>query len=131
MTKIKTVPALLAVLALGFIMTACRSPEVTAYKTMGTLEATVDHAMTGWADWVAYSAKIGTPVPASQEASVKQAYTAYRTAANAAYDARAAYVKNVAGGSSALEAAVAAAGTASAAVVTIVNQFLPANRQIK
>lgn len=106
--------AMLAIATFG----GCITAGDNAYKAIASTEATVDAAMKTWDDYVAWKAcQAGYDESQwrRQQDDVKLAYTTYRTAMNATYDARASYIadKNAGGTklSSALEAAKAAAST--------------------
>lgn len=69
-----TIPLLLlcSILAIGS-GTACRSPEQTAYRTIGTVAVTVDAAMNTWGDYV----RVGYST-SDQEAKVRLNYERYQ-----------------------------------------------------
>ncbi len=84
---------LLLLCALPICLLGCQSPDTTAFKTVASLETTVDRAMSSWADYVVWKRQQDAPPEtltqlADQEQTVSQAHSAYRLAINAAYDAR-------------------------------------------
>jgi hypothetical protein len=64
------------------LVVACKtaSPEVVAYRTIGSATVTVDVAMSGWGEWVKAHRGTATPVPAAQERQVKAAFETYQQA---------------------------------------------------
>lgn len=85
MKTLMTLP-LLAVLLAGCTTTF----DTTSYKLISATEATADKAMSAWAQYVVAQRGEGRDLTV-QEVQVRTAYTAYRAAMNAAYDARDAY----------------------------------------
>jgi hypothetical protein len=68
------VPILLAG-GLVLFATGCKTPEVTAYRTLGTTAAAVDRAMLAWGDYV--RAGLAT---ADDEVKARRLYSSYQSA---------------------------------------------------
>lgn len=113
------------------IASGCASFDRNAYRVLGTMEATVDKAMIGWADYVVWRQCQSGPLEdlPQQEARVKEAYTAYRQAANAAYAARSRYILDRQNGKPEWEAALRAASEAMGALVGIIEPLVAPNQK--
>lgn len=127
MKTLKNTAALMAAVIALACWYGCTTPGDTAYKTIATTEATVDAAMKTWADYVAwqkcysYPAGMDATTFADRQAQVKKAYTTYRTAMNAAYDARAAYLADKQAGGTQWTSAISAAQAAATTLEQLVN----------
>lgn len=122
MKRIQSIIPLFAVLLL---LEGCTtSTNTAAYKTLGSIETSVDTSMRAWADYVIAQRNAGVNL-AAKEAEVKKVYTTYRASMNAAYDARAAYISGVAGGAEKWQAALTASLGAAATIVRIIDVILP------
>jgi hypothetical protein len=119
---------LLLLCALPVLFLGCKTPDETAFKTAASLEATVDRAVIAWAHYVVWKRAQAAPADAlarldEQEQTVRRAHTAYRTAMNAAYDARLAYGP-IGKANATWQDALAAAQTASTNLVKLVDLFI-------
>ena len=112
MKKLLTLVAALTLLTAVPVFTGCSTANKNTYKATATAQITVDAAMTAWGDWVAHQKALGTPVPLSQEATVKSAYGKYQAAAVVVADAGAAYTRAAAAKDPAAPAAMTALNTA-------------------
>jgi hypothetical protein len=117
---------LLLLLALPLFAFGCKTADETAFKTIASLEAAVDHAMNAWADYVVLKRAANPPDPAlpGQERQVRAAYTSYRLAMSAAYAARAAYVIDEKAGLPAWQARLDAASAAAHELLALVDTSL-------
>lgn len=107
---------------IGFLhLSACKNPELAAYRLTGTVVVTVNDAMNAFADaWVA-----GLVTP-QQKVQVDQAYDRYYAAVQIERAAITAYKSNqVGGGTNTLNVAVAALTSAEGDVLFLIYQFLP------
>jgi hypothetical protein len=113
----KRLIAILALLAIAFAPLGCKSPERTAYQTIGSVAVSVDGAMSAWGDYV----RAGLAKP-EQETRVRGAYLKYqaamKTAETVVLAARAAPE-----GEASYQTALRAAGAAAADIIALVEQF--------
>jgi hypothetical protein len=131
MRTIRTTTLALFAFAVLAFAPGCGTFNSTAYKSIGSLEATVDKAMIGWADYVQWRKCQSVPttdLPA-QELKVSQAYTTFRTTADAVYDARALYVADKASGKVAWQAALLAAGDACSKLTALIDVWVIPNKK--
>lgn len=101
--------AFLGVPALTMIEGCRTAPETVAYRTLGTTQITVDHAMMSWGDYVAKY-----HVPVAQEQQVQTAFNRYTLAAQMAITAAEDYAALTKSDSPDAPAAKTKAGQASA-----------------
>lgn len=98
---------------LVLVVVACGT--TSAYKTIATIETSVDKGMIGWADWVKLKRSEGADMT-TQTAQVKASYTLYRSAVNSYYELR------LTGNA---EAQYAAVQKAALSLLNLINTFLP------
>jgi hypothetical protein len=128
-TKNLKLPLLLLTLFVPLLVTACKTPDDTAYKTVASLEAAVDHAMNAWADYVVWKRAENPPDNAlpGQEQRVKAAYTFYRLAMSAAYAARATYLQDQQAGLPVWQSRLEAARAAANELLALLDELLKLN----
>lgn len=115
------------------VLIGCVSVDTNAYKTIASLEATVDKAMTAWGDYLAWWPQqkgYDPSIAATQSKNVYDYYTNYRKAVNLVYNAREAYVKSQsAADKNIYQSAVGNAVTIGGILVDGINSYLPDNRK--
>ncbi len=117
---------LLVVGLMPWLWVGCQTPDEAAFKTAATLEATVEHAMSAWADY-ALKQRAATPPDAAlpeQEDNVRAAHHAFRLAMGAVYAGRAAVVEDQTAGLPVWQTQLDAARAASDRLVMLVDLFV-------
>jgi hypothetical protein len=111
-----------------FMLQACSTANLVAYKTATTTQITVEAAMTVWGDYVKGQDAAGTPVSMDKRDQVKSAYEKYQMCAVVVADAGAGYTQaqsstNATGAQAVLNTAIAIAGTSLADLVNLIRSF--------
>ncbi len=117
LTGIGAFAALLATSLICF--TACKNPELAAYRTIGGVAATVETAMTAWGDWV--KAKRATP---DDEVRVKAAYVKYQAAMKVA-EQSVKTARNLPPGTASYAAIVSILSESADPLVALIDTFVP------
>lgn len=103
---------------LVLVVVACTT--TSAYKTIATIETSVDKGMIGWSDWVKAKRAEGADMT-TQTTQVKNSYTLYRSAVNAYYELR------LTGNA---EAQYTAVQKSALSLLTLINTYLPPSKQV-
>lgn len=112
-----TAIACLLVLAIA----ACTTTSF--YKSVATIETTVDKGMLAWGDYAKQQRAAGVDMTA-KATQVKLGYMTYRGTMNTVYEVRTAAT------STNMTVQINAATTAALNLLNIINQFLPAPKQV-
>lgn len=108
------------------VLTGCSTPEQTAYRSIGSIAATVDGAMQGWGEWV----RAGRATD-GQQAQVRKAYGEYQAVMRVARVAAMA-AKDYPAGEASYTAAIAAVSASADDLVSLLDSFgvLSARKQL-
>lgn len=110
-------------LACLLVLVAVACTTTSTYKTIATIEITVDKGMMAWGDYARQQRAAGVDMT-SKANTVKVSYTVYRGAMNTVYEVRTAAT------STNLNTQITAATSAAVNLLNIINAFLPETKKV-